>query len=263
MRKLIAIDLDGTLLRSDSTISAESEAYLQQAVADGHVLTVVTGRSWASSLRYVRQLGISSPYIVHNGAWITDVSAAILQLSPIAADAARDFWLYCNEKQIACTFTTTRGLYINRDDSHSIENHLAHEGTSPEVKTDRPPEADEPLLAICINSRDSETYLSVYGQLSKRFGQRLNIYRVGYNMINVAAPGVSKGRALEYLASHLSIPMDDVIAFGDNHNDVDMLQKAGTGVAMEGSDPETLAVADIVAPANNQDGVIAVLRQLI
>lgn len=263
MRKLIAVDLDGTLLRTDSTISTASVEFLQNVSEAGHFVTVATGRSWASSLPYVRQLGIRNPYIVHNGAWITDTMAKTIRLDAIASDVALDFWRYCSENKIPCTFITTGGIYINKNDHYSLGQHRRYDNMEPEVKYDNPPGSDESLLAICISNQDSDRYLAIFEQLKNTFGCRLQIYRVGNNMINVAAAGVSKGRALEHLASLYSIPMSDVIAFGDNHNDVDMLQKAGIGVAMEGADPDALAAADIIAPPNDQDGVIAVLRQLI
>ena len=81
------------------------------------------------------------------------------------------------------------------------------------------------------------------------------------NYLEILASGVSKGSALHYLATHLNMSVDEVIAIGDNRNDVEMIREAGLGVAVANAHPDVKQVADMITDSNDDDGVAKVIEQ--
>ena len=92
---------------------------------------------------------------------------------------------------------------------------------------------------------------------------RANLVQSENTYLEILPSGVNKGNALEILAEHLGIPLEEVICFGDNLNDLEMILRAGVGVAMSNGREEVRDAADIVAPSNNEDGVGSVLLSLM
>ncbi|MTI94159.1 MAG: HAD family hydrolase [Firmicutes bacterium] len=263
MRKLIALDLDGTLLQSDMTISTATKKLLKELQAAGHLVTIATGRPFVSAVGFVRELEITNPFLAINGALMVNSNGKIYKTHPVPKNLAREFLDFCLEKDITCTLVTKDEMFISRNDIYAIQMHQLYDKTTPTLIENRETATEAPILNIFLNSSDHARFEEIFKTIHDAFEPRLRVVRVGDLMMDVVQPGVSKGEGLKDLAAMLNIPMSDTIAIGDNHNDIQMLKMAGTGVAMAGADREVQQAADMVTAGNDEDGVIRALEKLI
>lgn len=259
MFRVVAVDLDGTLLRSDKTVSARTVCALRQTAAAGVRVVIVTARP----PRFVRTLadetGLGGVAVCSNGAIIhhlaTDVHDVVGPLSlAVAARAAEAI----AEVMVGAAFAleTGRRSLIGPGYAHAAsiddddENHVADLwGTSDDCVK---------LLAWSA-ATVTDDFLE---RIADRVPEVIVSYSGANGMIEISAAGVTKDATLARLCDSWGVGPAEVIAFGDAPNDISMLQWAGTGVAMANAHPAVLACADRVAPSNDDDGVAMILEEL-
>jgi hydroxymethylpyrimidine pyrophosphatase-like HAD family hydrolase len=258
--RLVAIDLDGTLLRSDGTVSARTAAALDRVQQAGARFVFVTGRPPRSVLNTMRPLGYTGEVICANGALTLDMRSGRLSdkaLIPAAvlADAAARLRRAIPGLGIAVEYT----------DRHVRDRHYQPGawGTAEPI----PWLPDEELFA-----RDAVKLLGRHPSLSGDdlldlaapvVGEIVAVYHSGgLRLLEATAAGVSKGTALARLASRLGIAAADVVAFGDMVNDLPMLAWSGRSYAMANAHPDVLAAAGQVIPGNDDDGVATIVEHL-
>jgi len=264
--RLLALDIDGTILRDDGSLSPLMAEVLRKIQEEkGVMVTLASGRLLDSMLPFARTLAVDVPVISSNGACLTHPKTGErLYYRPIPLPTAREVLAYL-EDQMPCDLLVNheKGFYINR------QNSLLHmPNPSPWVRerlarctvVDRL--ADEvnfePLKISIIE--ESSAIPETVASLQKRFAKALSIFPSSEYSIDLNAYAVSKGRALEYLAAWLGIRREEIMAAGNAENDLDMIQFSGIGIAM-GNAPERLkSAADLVAGDNNEDGLATLLR---
>jgi Cof subfamily protein (haloacid dehalogenase superfamily) len=257
---LVAIDLDGTLLRSDGTVSARTAAALDRVQQAGARFVFVTGRPPRSVLNTLQPLGFAGEVICANGALTLDLRTGRLSdktLIPagVLAEAAGRLRRAIPGIGIAVEYTDR---YVR--DRHYEPGAWANSVSIPW----RP---DEELFA-----RDAVKLLGRHPTLSEdellglaapAVGDIVAVYHSGgLRLLEATAAGVSKGTALARLAGRLGIAAADTVAFGDMVNDLPMLAWAGRSYAMANAHPDVLAAADRVVPGNDDDGVATVVERL-
>lgn len=252
MFRVIATDLDGTLLRSDSTISPRTRAALERCAADGVKLIIATGRAKASAAHVL-------PADFHGGIWAccngADIyeGGVLIEQNGIAPDLASEI-NDCIRRLFprANVYAVVRGeLYFTEPASISVPYRVAGDLNS--VFT-------EPVGKIAFHLSDVPDVERLRRNLPDdcRF-----ILTVGAKIGEIMAPTATKAWAVQSVVKRWGCDLSYVIAFGDETNDVEMIAECGLGVAMKGSHPELLAVADRVAPSNDDDGVAHVLEELL
>jgi Cof subfamily protein (haloacid dehalogenase superfamily) len=257
---LVAMDLDGTLLRSDMSISPRTAAALERIEKAGSRFVFVTGRPPRYAVIPLQPFGYQGQVICANGALTYDMgsdSTSHEQLIPagVLADAAARLR----------RATPDLGIAIEYPDGHVRDRHYevgAWRNSEPV-----PWAPDEQLFA-----RDAVKLLARHPTLSAddlvalatpAVGELVTVYNSGgLRLLEASAMGVSKGAALAALAGRLGIEAADVVAFGDMINDLSMLAWAGTSYGMANAHPDVLALADHVIPGNDDDGVATVIEQL-
>jgi Cof subfamily protein (haloacid dehalogenase superfamily) len=259
---LIVLDLDGTLLNEHSKISPRTRDALERAHGSGIAVAIATGRSYALTRYLVGDLPLSGPQISYNGAIIVDPitgQPTFLQALPIAmVDPGiafmRDLGVY------TCYYTEDN-IYVL--DHSPLEIALV------------PPELPQPVRVVdfgrlahlpCIKLvgvAEQTCITSVWPLAEVTFGDRLYVTRTSPVLLEFLHPAISKGAALRMVIESLGLSAESVIAFGDSHNDLEMLHIAGTGVAMGNADADVQAAADVIAPKNSEDGIARVLDELL
>jgi Cof subfamily protein (haloacid dehalogenase superfamily) len=257
--KLIAIDLDGTVLDSRGRISARTKAAIAAARTAGARVSIVTFRAYRSSKPYALELGLHVPLICVNGALVKDASDdRVLESFPIARDAAL----------AAVQYGMDRGyeicLYIDEfyvGSAAMIEKYgegYAHQWLRQE---DLRLSLDQPTLMVRYfgdhRFEDARRDLAAYDL------EEVDDIIGGVFELSLMRRHVSKAWALERFAADLGIAREDVMAIGDGALDAGMIAWAGYGVAMANSAPVTLAAADEVTLSNDEDGVAVVLERLL
>ena len=260
--KLIVCDLDGTLLDGQKKISERTIGVLKHAQADGVAVAIATGRSFAMVRFFVDGLPLNGPQIVYNGAAIVDpVSGKPLYLQALPSSLVSPVLDFLRDQHVFTSYFTEDDVYVRH--RSSLEFAL--------VPPEMPParevgDFDEVLhlpavKIVATATRDRIDSLRPAAEAA--FADRLYVTRTDPVLLEFLHPAVSKGTALAKVMESLGLHAEQVIAFGDSHNDLELLQTAGVGVAMGNADPEVLAMADIVAEPNTDDGVAKVLESLL
>lgn len=259
--ELLVLDLDGVVLDSTVRIDPALEAGVKRAMARGLRVTLATGRMPQGARPYWERLGISLPVILYNGALVWDpltgsvLSARMLPPGllwttyPVYANAPVDPLFYADDT-LYCLHTT-----------HAVLAYCAEQVVDPVEIADRESFLRDNAFVKCLFIGHPSVLPIFREELTPAIGDaRLVLSRPNY--LELLPAGASKGEALGFLAKHLGIPLERVIAVGDQENDVEMIQAAGVGVAMPHSPPSVRAVAARVAPASDSGGLAALLAQL-
>ena len=271
--RLIALDIDGTLLRSDKTLAPRTRLALDRARSRGVRLVLVTGRRYPSALRVAEDLGGEVPLVLHNGALVVE-GGRVLRCRPLARDAALraiaigrsageepvvhcgaagEGWLLVDAA--ACREGLV-GYYLERagDEVRSVSDLL------------QALEAEAPIQVMFGGARPRmeplrERLLAGLGRLARV--ERTVYPATGLVLLDVIDPGVGKAEALSYLQQRWGIPREQTLAIGDNWNDREMLAASGLGFVMGNADPELLALGLPALPGNDEDGVACAVEQYV
>lgn len=266
-KKIIAIDLDGTLLRSDHTISDYTVETLQKIQEKGHKIIISTGRPYRTALPYYHQLGLHTPMINFNGSLTHIPESKWAYEHSVTIDRQYLLELLGQAKQIEADFIASeyrKKFYITTDFPETIEPQLfgVPEITEKMVlKTDK---ITKNPNAILFQTRADDKY-ALAEELRQHFSQEMEVDSWGgpLNILECSPKGINKAYALKYLLEILNIDKDRLIAFGDEHNDTEMLALAKTGYAMKNANPMLLDFADDqISWTNNEDGVARKLEEL-
>lgn len=259
--KVVATDLDGTVVRSDGTISPRTREAMAMAQAQGARLVVVTGRPprWLTGIRDA--LGHDGTAICANGALTYDLADdRIVAARPIGLDVVRRLMAQLRASVPDVVFAVER-----------IDGRFAHESAyqpkwEPEASTivgDLEQVFDVPIAKLLgrVEGVDSDGLLAA-ARACVDDGLATLTHSSIDGLLEVMAYGVSKASTLAGWLAGQGLTAGDVIAFGDMPNDLELLTWAGRGVAVANAHPEVLAVADEVTLSNDEDGVAVVLERV-
>ena len=264
---LIATDIDGTMIRSDGTLSARVKAAMHAAVSAGIPVVPATGRPMVIAHDVIEAAELHSYWIFANGAVTRHMSRDEL---------VRGFWL---EQQVAESIVSTlRDVLPEIGFAVEFETDVAFEKGFEAVvpmTPDHPPIADiseifspefggstkriQKVLAYDLSTSIDE----LYQRITEAVGESAVASYSGLPFIELAAGQVTKATALSLLASDLGIEQSRVVAFGDNHNDIPMLEWAGTSYAMANATDDAKAAANEVIASNDDDGVALKIEELL
>ena len=261
-RLLLALDLDGTLLNSSLSISPETKKRLREFRRHGHLVTIATGRPLQATRKYALELDIDIPLILNNGALIADAEGKVHHFNPVEPSLARIFLDYCRDQKLPCSIYVGEDIYQRRPDPLGAKLHQTHDLTVPRVATDL-----DQIISLGIANFavpiEVERLEAVYRQMQAEFARRLQVVRTEKYFLDIFNLGVSKGEALQNLAALLDVEQKNVVAVGDNHNDLEMLRYAGLGVAMDGADALVKQNADYITAGNDEDGIALLIKKIL
>ena len=269
--RLVALDLDGTLLDSEKRLSARNRAALEAAAARGIEIVPTTGRFFGMMPEAVRALPFVRYAITVNGAQVYDraADAAIARAEiPVATAIAAmevldgfDCIYDCYQENWGwMTAAMQRKADRYAPDAHYLRMIREFRRPVPELKAHLAAKGADVQKVMCF-ARDASLLPAIRDALAARFPALVLTHSTPNNVeINHAL--AHKGEAMRRLAGALGFGPENCLAFGDGLNDLTMVRDAGLGVAMANAAPEVLAAAKRVAPSNDEDGVAAVLETL-
>jgi hydroxymethylpyrimidine pyrophosphatase-like HAD family hydrolase len=269
--RLVALDIDGTLLRSDKTISERTRRAINRARDNGVRLVLVTGRRRPSARRVADDLGGDIPLVLHNGALVVErgrvlrcrtlprASARRAILVGRAADA--EPVLHCGSQGegwlLVDAAASPRGLV-----GHYLDRSRSEVRVVPDLLAAL--DAEEPIQVMFGGAREEmEALLPL---LAAALGDAARIERTVYPatdvvLLDVLDASVGKAEALGFLQERWGITSSETLAIGDNWNDREMVEKAGRGFVMGNADPGLLALGLCALPTNDQDGVAHAIEE--
>jgi Cof subfamily protein (haloacid dehalogenase superfamily) len=268
--RLIAVDLDGTLLRSDGSLAPVGGRALAGAASRGIYVILTTTRNLSSVRRFAAQIGIAHPVVCTNGAhilarpqgptWVYRRIPTALAAAVIREADARGWDLITTVRKSA-----------ERDE---ITVYHRQEGQSPGRMGPGRLVAGENLAALTLGdpirilNYQAEAIPEIVDFLQTQFTGRYHLETYLHpdetvKSIGIYAPGCDKGTGLAEVMTRLWIPTEAVMAIGDNPNDLPMFERAGLRVAMGNATREVRRAATVVAPSNDQEGVAWAVRRFV
>lgn len=278
----MAIDIDGTLINTNMKLTVPTRQAIALAREQGVWVTLATGRSFHSAKNYADRLKLDVPLICANGALIRHRDGTIFSevnfdndiIIPLLAEmqaAGVYIQVYYKGGILTSTKNISLPAWIQMICDNKLKlNHLAYSVKEFFLsKVQKIPDLAEGI-AQGINchkifSAGKPGHLVKFQHRAAELGLSVDYYpgTKDYMYLEIAPPGISKGWALNQLAGHLEIAMEEVVAIGDNLNDRTMIQAAGLGVVMGNGHSQLKKVAGEVTLSNDQDGVAATFNQLI
>jgi Cof subfamily protein (haloacid dehalogenase superfamily) len=260
---LIASDLDGTLLRSDHTVSPRSLAMLARLRIAGIPFVMVTGRPRRWLAPVLEQTGPCGPVVCANGALVIEpTTGAVLAewAIPAAVLAEATERARAAVPGLALAFAVERGPLMLHEAHYPVrwDLGLAEERSEPYQEIVA---GDASKLLIRVLDGDP---VAVFAELTAAVGDQVTTTHSGFpGLIEITAAGVTKATGLAWAANHHGADPDRVVAFGDMPNDAPMLRWAGRGVVVADAHPEAFEAADTVTLGNDADGVAAYVEELL
>lgn len=259
--RLVALDLDGTLLHGGNRVSDGDAAAVRDAVAAGVHIVLATSRWYMLAKRTADLLGVTSPIICHNGAMIRDPrdGATLLELS-VPAAAAREIAALADAAgyEFMATVDDVTHLATRRPDVDPAK--LPPGMVLAKRIADHVGDGCEAFLFFGQEAVDG-----VRGALGDRYAGVLNL-AWGYSStfppyLNIVHAGADKGRALRMVCDQVGVPLAEAMAIGDAAPDLEMMKVAGVSIAMGNAPDDVKAQVDAVAPGNQDDGVAWAIRE--
>ncbi len=263
--RLLACDLDGTLMGNDTKISSKVQTALAAAQARGVHVTLATGRSFPATLPFARLLNITVPLICYQGGLIkhsqtgeelyrvTMDRATVLQVIEVARKRDWHLVLYIEDALYVQDVRHSRGFYHGL-----LGKAISYVDDLSQTVTDHDHDPAKFILVADKTEADN-----IQTELSARFGRQMAVVRSHDMFVEGNPSQVDKGTALRWLSDYLDVPQAQVMAIGDQGNDVSMIAWAGLGVAMENGSDEARAVADWIAPPLSADGAAAAIERFL
>ena len=262
MYKLLACDLDGTLMDETLTFTPRVRAAVARAMQHGVAVTLATGRAYPSALPFAQELGITLPLICTQGGLIKDpTTGEVLHQATLPLPLAHEVialsrqhgWhltLYVDDQVYLTELRRPRAFY---DQMFGLPLRLVPDLA---VAVARPPAK----FIVIAEPQEADAIVPV---LRRWFAGRLRIVRSHRNFVEGNPLDASKGLALARLAARLGVPQAQVAAIGDNDNDANMVAWAGLGMAMGNAHPDLKAIADVILPPVQEDGVAVAIEKYI
>lgn len=282
--KLIATDLDGTLLNEEGKVSQKNAEAIKKATDFGIQVVVATGRSYEAASKPLQEVGITAPVICLNGANTYSKNKELLREAPLGRETAKDVQKHCEEENIYFELFTNEGVY-----STSREKFIQ---VMIDILKSANPDMTEDEIRVGAERRfqnEEVQFIDHYATLFER--DDLTVYKIlafslddkklkdlfinldvnpdlaitssGEVNLEFNHPDAQKGIALEALAKSMGINMDEVMTLGDNFNDVSMLTMAGRGVAMGNAVEEIKALCKYTTKSNEEHGVAYAIEEML
>ncbi len=258
--KLVAVDLDGTLLDEEHRIGKDALDAIGRAADAGVAFTIATGRMHDSAAKFAEVLGLELPIISYNGSVIRSAgeSEEYRHLKVPKESAAEALSLVGKDKALRYAFMNDR---VITDTPHEwTDNYAKVLGVDMECVEDLIARLDDDPTMLVFMCDESDTPVTTEF-LAGRLDSSVRLTNSNPWFVDVLNRDASKASALKFLADELGIPMEETIAIGDSWNDLEMLQVAGLGVAVANAAEELKSRADYVTRGARGRGVVEVLEK--
>ena len=275
--KALALDLDGTVLRPDTTLSGRTIGTLNACRERGVQLVICTGRSVGATEAFRVPLGAEGPMVYFNGAEVVDMpgmrvlETRLLEAEAVefcvdmakAMDAHYQIFLPAGAADTGTGGTVPEILMIERDGPEA-EMYRRRTGLVPVIgdikKAIRAPGVKGCIKGMFIAEKAAQD--TIRRELARHFSGRLYVAGTHATFLEVMAAGVSKGRGLETVMKHRRLAADEVLALGDEENDLPMFAAAGFSAAPANAGEKIRSAANLVFGSNAEDGAAAFLEEI-
>lgn len=287
MYKLVAIDLDGTMLNSYGMVTENTKQVIKNTINKGTEVIIASGRPIDSIKTIAKEIGSENYFIAGNGALIYDIKKdeiiyekfmnkqKVLEIIKICEENSISYNIY-TEKTIIAKGLKYNVLYYYKENLKKEENKKTNITIVEDVYEYIKNLENEKFLKITVCDETKSVFNSIIRKLRtvedidvldvlhmsrKMIKQGTEDVPIEYYYTEISLKDVDKWKAIEYLANKMNISKDEIIAIGDNINDKEMIENAKVGIAMGQSTPVITEIADFVTSNNNEEGVAKALEK--
>ena len=268
--KIIALDLDGTALDSREAIRPRTKAAVASALARGVEVALVTGRHHVATRPYHLELGLKSPALCCNGAYVYDfVTEAALAGDGLSEPEARWLLQECRTSGVHTMIYTDKAMTFERDNAH-LRRLVAWAATypvatRPDIRQvdsfDRVIDEARVIWKFVVSHDDLGLLAEWHARMQDN--PDLSVEYSWTNRVDIVRSGNSKGRRLIEWASSRGVTPAEILAFGDNQNDLSMIEAAGFGVAMGNGDEAAKRAAALVIGDNDSNALAETIERYL
>lgn len=289
MYKLVAVDLDGTMLDSYGQVTENTKAVIQKTIEKGTDIIIASGRPIDSIKTIAKEIGSNKYFIAGNGALIYDIQKnevlyekymkkeKVLEIIKICEENSIAYNVY-TDKTILATSLKYNVLYYHKENLKKQEEKRTHINIVENMYEYIQKMKEEKFLKITICDDSKTVFQSIIRKLEKIkdieildvshmsrkvIKQGTEEIPIEYYYTEISSKDVDKWCAIEFLIEKLNIEKEDVIAIGDNVNDKKMIEEAGLGIAMGQSMPQLKEIADYVTSSNTEEGVAKAIEKFV
>lgn len=281
--KLIAIDLDGTLLSTTGTISEENRNAILEAQKQGNIIAISSGRSLHDTKQILQDAGLECPIMTGNGG-LSFESNKVIQHHILSDEVLTEMMGLLHETGLYYEIYTNDGVLIKQDNraildkeieaireqstslelenaSHTIDIQYQQNGLIYVPDYQEINFVDKGVYKLFVLSFDKDKLEKLRTRLLER--EDISITTSGVQKLEIGNPNASKGKALTFMAKHFDVPLEYTVAIGDNLNDLSMFEVAGVSIAMGNAEEIVKKHATFITKDHNDDGVAYGLKKYV
>jgi len=265
--RLITLDIDGTIIGDDGIIGPRTRAAIAAALDRDIAVSLVTGRMVSSAMRFARELRLTEPVVGYQGGLIPAIPPVdsphlgrLLRHQALPADIARRIVIWSREHGLDPHMNHLERFILRADDPNA-DDYSAFMGAHAELVPDLEGVIKHPITKVLAVGEPPRP-VELAAEARAAFAGLAEVTISHPKFLEFVAPGVSKGRAVRYLARRLRVPVGAVLAVGDQWNDLEMLAVAGHGAAMPTAPIEVRVAARYVAPPLEEEGAGQMIEAL-
>jgi HAD superfamily hydrolase (TIGR01484 family) len=276
--RMVVLDIDGTLVGETLEIGPRTRTAVAEAMARGVIVSLATGRMPSSAVVFANHLGLTAPLVGHQGGVIRLMPTRreppreltpgargrvgrVLHHAPMAASAVREAVAWCRAHGMDPHINDLERIVVWRDDP-SFDDYSAYLGGDAHIVADLEGAVRRPMTKV-IAVGEPGLPMALVEEARAHFAGRADVTVSHPRFLEFVAPGVSKGRAVSWLAHEAGIPLGQVLTIGDSLNDAEMISDAGHGAAMPTAVVEVRRVARYLAPSVADEGAAQMIEQLV
>ncbi|MDY3853816.1 MAG: Cof-type HAD-IIB family hydrolase [Butyribacter sp.] len=266
MRKVLVLDLDGTLTNSEKKITEKTKEALMRMQKEGHIVVLASGRPTPGVIPVAKELQLAKydGYILsYNGAQIIQCSTGdTVYEQTLPEDIVSELFQMADELDVGLMTYGKEGAIANlhHDEFMELETRINHMALN---HYENPMEHISFAVNKCLGTAPVEQAPEIEKKFARKFGNRISVSRSEPFFIELVPMGINKAASLARLCEVLGCTKEDMIACGDGLNDISMIEFAGVGVAMENAQKPVKKVADYITRSNNEDGIAHVIHKFV
>lgn len=260
-KKLIAIDLDGTTLNNQSFITSETKQAIQKVINQGHIVSIATGRAFRTSNHFYKQLQLDSPMVNYNGAWChhpLNINWKNGYHKSLDREIALSLTSFQEYSEVSLISAESRSqVYMDREAYYPYQVDPEKHPLNP-LPFQKKSLAEDPT-SVNIFVEDEKYIPYIQEKVIEQYGNDVEVRTWGgpSPTLEIVSLGIQKAMGVERIAQSYNIDQKDILAFGDEANDYEMIQYAGLGVAMNNGIEELQNIADDVTSYSNHENGLA------
>ena len=261
MIKLVATDIDGTILPYNSDFTQEVKDCIKKLDNDNIKVILVTGRMHSSTVPIARTLGLNNPVISYQGGLVKDINGKTLYQADLNNNYAKEIIQWARQNDVHINLYIDDKLYVEKDDD-IIKFYIKGKFVDYTVCSFDDLEIKNVNKLLAIDLNDANKVTSWVNYLQKKYPDLYIVKSTPY-FCEIGSAGAKKSLGVEFLCKMWGIKKDEVLAIGDQNNDIDLVQSGGIGIAMGNATDELKHCADYITDTVENNGFVKAIENFV